>query len=101
MSPALKPTDPDEHAPEGATEDLNGQLGHLVNRLASRGVTLAQAREIFEREFILASLRHNSGNLTNSANHLGLHRNTLRKKVAALRIQAADYRCASAKTAAK
>ena len=66
-----------------------------MNQLASQGVTLAQAREIFERQFILASLRLNHGNITNSANHLGLHRNTLRNKVATLQIQATDYRGSS------
>jgi len=88
----LKPLSPDYRLPDDATEDLNGQLDRLVSQLASQGVTLAQAREIFERQFILASLRLNHGNITNSANHLGLHRNTLRNKVATLQIQATDYR---------
>ena len=91
----MKPLNPDDRSPDDANEDLNGQLDRLVNQLASQGVTLAQAREIFERQFILASLRLNHGNITNSANHLGLHRNTLRNKVAALQIQAADYRGSS------
>ncbi len=88
----MKPLSPDYRLPDDATEDLNGQLDRLVSQLASQGVTLAQAREIFERQFILASLRLNHGNITNSANHLGLHRNTLRNKVATLQIQATDYR---------
>ena len=88
----MKPPTPDDRLPDDAIEDLNRLLERLVNRLASRGVTLAQARKIFERQFIVASLRLNHGNITNSANHLGLHRNTLRNKVAALQIQAADYR---------
>ncbi|MYA08470.1 MAG: hypothetical protein F4060_00240 [Holophagales bacterium] len=91
----MKPLSPDNRLPDDATEDLNGQLDRLVNELASQGVTLAQAREIFERQFILASLRLNHGNITNSANHLGLHRNTLRNKVATLQIQATDYRGSS------
>ena len=94
----MKPLSPDDRLPNDATEDLNGQLGRLVNRLASQGVTLAQAREIFERQFILASLRLNHGNITNSANHLGLHRNTLRNKVATLQIQATDYRGSGKRT---
>ena len=91
----MKPLSPDNRLQGDATEDLNGQLDRLVNELASQGVTLAQAREIFERQFILASLRLNHGNITNSANHLGLHRNTLRNKVATLQIQATDYRGSS------
>jgi len=91
----LKSHSPDNRLRDDATEDLNGQLDRLVNQLASRGVTLSQAREIFERQFILASLQLNHGNITNSANHLGLHRNTLRNKVATLQIQATDYRGSS------
>lgn len=88
----MKPLSPDDRFPEKATQDLYGQLDRLVTQLASRGVTLAQARGIFERQFIVASLRLDNGNITNSANRLGLHRNTLRNKVATLRIQATDYR---------
>lgn len=87
----MKPLSADNRSSEEPFEDLNGQLDRLV-KLASQGVTLAQARAIFERQFILASLRLNKGNITNSANHLGLHRNTLRNKVATLQIQATDYR---------
>ena len=94
----MKPLSPDDRFPDDANDDLNCQLDRLVTQLASQGVTLAQAREIFERQFILASLRLNHGNITNSANHLGLHRNTLRNKVAALQIQAADYRGSSKST---
>ena len=88
----MKPLSPDDRLPADAKKDLNGQLDRLVTQLASQGVTLAQARGIFERQFIVASLRLNNGNITNSASRLGLHRNTLRNKVSTLQIQAADYR---------
>ncbi|MCY3970379.1 MAG: hypothetical protein OXG74_10620 [Acidobacteria bacterium] len=88
----MKQLSADDRDPENATGALSDQLDSLVNHLVGRGVTLTQARQIFERQFILASLRLNHGNFNRSANHLGIHRNTLRNKVDALRIQSAEYR---------
>lgn len=67
-------------------QDLNGRLRDIVDVLTRRGVGLVQARQEFERQFILASLRHNDGNLGRSAQALGIHRNTLRNKVSNLGI---------------
>jgi DNA-binding NtrC family response regulator len=97
----LKQLSADDRVPEDATEDLNDRLDFLVRHLVSRGVTLPQARRIFERQFILASLRLNQGNLNRSANNLGIHRNTLRTKVDALRIQSAEYRTSSKRIQSK
>ena len=91
----MKQLSADDRDPENATGVLSDQLDSLVNHLVCRGVTLTQARKIFERQFILASLRLNQGNLNRSANHLGIHRNTLRNKVDALRIQSAEFRDSS------
>lgn len=91
----MKQRSADDRDPDGATEALNDRLDSLVSHLVCRGVTLAQARRTFERKFILASLRLNQGNLNRSANNLGIHRNTLRNKVGALRIQSAEYRDSS------
>ncbi len=71
-------------------KDLNGHLCQLVDELVSRGLTLGQARREFERQFILAALRTNSGNLSGSAKSLGIHRNTLRNKVGDLGISVSD-----------
>lgn len=68
--------------------NLNGRLSQIVDVLVSRGITLAQARREFERQFIVASLRQNDGNLGRSARSLGIHRNTLRNKVSNLGISA-------------
>ena len=97
----MKQLSPDGRVPDDATEDLNDQLDHLVRHLVNRGVTLAQARRIFERQFILASLRLNQGNLNRSAKNLGIHRNTLRTKVDALGIQSAEYRTSSKRIQSK
>ena len=74
-----------------AEQSLNGRLCLIVDELVRRGVTLEQARREFERQFIVASLRSNDGNLCRSAKSLGVHRNTLRNKVCDLGIGADDY----------
>lgn len=71
-------------------ETLNGQLCKIVDELVRRGVTLEQGRQEFEKLFILASLRSNSGNIGRSAQTLGVHRNTLRNKVHRLGIDVED-----------
>lgn len=72
-------------------QTLNGRLFQIVDELVRRGVTLEQARREFERQFIVASLKSNQGNLCRSARSLGVHRNTLRNKVCDLGIGAEDY----------
>ena len=74
-----------------AEQTLNGRLFSIVDELVRRGVTLEQARREFERQFIVASLKSNRGNICRSARSLGVHRNTLRNKVSDLGIGAEDY----------
>ena len=78
-------------------QNLNGRLGQIVDELVRRGVPLDQARREFEKQFIVATLRTNEGNLSRSAQSLGVHRNTLRNKVSDLGIAARDIGPASAR----
>lgn len=68
--------------------NLKEGLTLIVDELVKQGITLSQARREFERQFILASIRSNQGNLGKSAESLGVHRNTLRNKVSDLGIKA-------------
>ena len=68
-------------------ETLNGRLCKIVDELVLRGVTLEQGRREFEKQFLLASLRSNDGNVGRSAKSLGIHRNTLRNMVHRLEIE--------------
>ncbi|MEM7582576.1 MAG: helix-turn-helix domain-containing protein [Acidobacteriota bacterium] len=70
-----------------ARKNLKDGLTPIVDELVRRGVSLQQARQEFERQFIKASLRSNGGNLCRSARSLGVHRNTLRNKVSSLGIE--------------
>lgn len=71
--------------------NLNGRLYEIVEELVRRGVPLEQARREFERQFIVAALRTHEGNLSQSAQSIGVHRNTLRNKVCNLGISGEDY----------
>lgn len=82
-----------------ADQNLNGRLFQIVDELVNRGVTLEQARREFERQFIVASLKSNRGNVCRSAKSLGVHRNTLRNKVCDLGIALEDYALASRRAA--
>jgi DNA-binding NtrC family response regulator len=74
-----------------SVESLNGQLNRLVSELVRRGLTLEQARNEFEKQFILASLRAQNGNFSKSAKNLGVHRNTLRNKITTLGMSDSDF----------
>lgn len=80
----------------GTKQNLNGRLSQIVDELVTQGVTLEQARQEFERQFIVASLRSNDWNFCRSARSLGVHRNTLRNKVSHLGISTAEGRPRSA-----
>ena len=71
-------------------QTLNGHLCRLVSELVRQGISLAQASREFERQFVLAALREHEGSVSRSADALGVHRNTLRNKMAALGIDAQE-----------
>jgi DNA-binding NtrC family response regulator len=72
-------------------QTLNGRLCRLVAELVAQGVPLQQAKGEFERHYLLAALREHQGSLSRSADALGVHRNTLRNKMAALGIDPQHY----------
>ncbi|MFN7942504.1 MAG: helix-turn-helix domain-containing protein [Thermoanaerobaculia bacterium] len=72
--------------------NLNGRLHQIVDELVGQGLTLEQARQEFERQFITASLKSNDWNFCRSARSLGVHRNTLRNKVSNLGIGISEGR---------
>lgn len=70
---------------------LNGLLRRLVQDLVEHGVPLHQAKQEFERQYLVASLQACNGSLTRAADLLGVHRNTLRNKMDALDLDAQPY----------
>lgn len=60
---------------------LRDQLEHLIDDLVSRGVRYEDAHREFEKRFIAHVLAKANGNLCKAADLLGMHRNTLSRKI--------------------
>jgi DNA-binding NtrC family response regulator len=60
---------------------LKERLDTLCRDMIEKGILFSEAMEHFERCFIAEVLHRNGGNLTRTAGCLGIHRNTLSKKV--------------------
>jgi len=61
---------------------LREQLEHLIDDMVARGVRYDDAQREFEKRFIAHVLAKADGNLCKAAGLLGMHRNTLRRKIA-------------------
>ena len=61
-------------------------LGRLVDQMVAGGITFEDGRREFERRFISRVLDDTDGHLSKAALQLGLHRNTLTRKLAELEI---------------
>ena len=61
---------------------MKDQLEALVTQMIDRGLLFEEATTEFEKKFILKVLEKNRGNQTKTANAMGIHRNTLNKKLA-------------------
>jgi DNA-binding NtrC family response regulator len=62
-------------------------LDRLVEELLEKGVPYPDACREFERRFISQALSHTKGNLAHTAKRLGMHRNTLSRKIAEYRLK--------------
>jgi Fis family transcriptional regulator, factor for inversion stimulation protein len=60
------------------------QLEALINQLVERGVDFEDAVAEFEKKFIRKVLDANKGHRSKTAKALGIHRNTLSRKIAEL-----------------
>ena len=64
-------------------------LGRLIDQMVAGGITFEDGRREFERRFISRVLDETDGHLSKAAAQLGLHRNTLTRKLAELQIRPA------------
>jgi Fis family transcriptional regulator, factor for inversion stimulation protein len=60
---------------------LKDQLESLVGMLVDRGILLEEAVTEFEKKFIKRVLERANGNQCRAAKVLGIHRNTLSRKI--------------------
>ena len=66
---------------------LKEQLERLVDEMVTRGVRYEDAHREFEKKFISHVLTKADGNLCQAADLLGMHRNTLSRKIAEYRLR--------------
>jgi DNA-binding protein Fis len=64
----------------GAIE-VKDQLESLVGQMVERGILFEEAVSEFEKRFIRRVLDRSSGNQSRAAKVLGIHRNTLSRKI--------------------
>ncbi len=60
---------------------MKKQLESLITEMIDRGILFGEARDEFEKKFIQTALGKTKGNQTRAAEMLGIHRNTLNRKI--------------------
>jgi Fis family transcriptional regulator len=70
---------------------LHKLLDQLVSEMVTRGVHYEDAKREFDKRFITRVIDHADGNLCRAADTLGVHRNTLARKITELKIKARPY----------
>jgi Fis family transcriptional regulator len=66
---------------------LKEQLERLIDEMVTRGVRYEDAHREFEKKFISRVLLKADGNLCQAADLLGMHRNTLSRKITEYRLR--------------
>jgi DNA-binding NtrC family response regulator len=66
---------------------MNEKLERLIEEMVEKGIRFADANREFERRFISRVIADAEGNLSKAADVLGIHRNTLSRKIAEHRIK--------------
>ena len=66
---------------------MRDQLDKLVQEMLDRGILYDDARREFEKMFITRALQRSKGSVGDAAELLGLHRNTVARKMAEYRIK--------------
>ncbi len=66
---------------------LKEQLDRLIDEMVARGVRYEDAQRGFEKKFISRILTKADGNLCQAADLLGMHRNTLSRKITEYRLR--------------
>jgi DNA-binding NtrC family response regulator len=63
------------------------QLDSLVQQMLDRGVRYEDARREFEKVFITRALQRSNGSVGDAAGLLGIHRNTVTRKMTEYKIK--------------
>ena len=60
---------------------MKAELEALIEQMITRGILFDEAVKEFEKKFILSTLSRHNNNLSKAAVALGIHRNTLSKRL--------------------
>ena len=66
---------------------MREQLDNLVQQMLDRGVHYEDARREFEKVFITRALQRSGGSVGEAAQLMGIHRNTVARKVSEYKIK--------------
>ncbi|MGE3955118.1 MAG: helix-turn-helix domain-containing protein [Vicinamibacterales bacterium] len=66
---------------------ISDRLDKLVEEMVDKGVQFEDAVHEFEKRFIARVLGSQDGSLTRTADALGIHRNTLTRKMGAYKLK--------------
>ena len=66
---------------------MREQLEKLVQDLLDKGILYDDARREFEKVFIAKALQRSKGHVGDAAELLGMHRNTIARKITEYRIK--------------
>jgi DNA-binding NtrC family response regulator len=79
---------------------VKDQLEALISQMIEHGIMFSEAVSEFEKKFIKGVLEKNKGNQSRAAQALGIHRNTLSRKISELGLDHRPKRRKRAKRAA-
>ncbi|HLZ50177.1 MAG TPA: helix-turn-helix domain-containing protein [Candidatus Acidoferrum sp.] len=71
---------------------MRDQLEGLVAQMVDRGILFDEAVEEFEKRFIKRVLDRSNGNQSRAAQVLGIHRNTLSRKIDEYKLSTGNHR---------
>ncbi len=71
---------------------MKDQLEALVTQMYKSGILYSEAVREFKKRFILSVLQENQGNQCKAARELGMHRNTLSRTIAELKLDVRGLR---------
>jgi len=79
--------------PQLESEDsVKDQLEALVAQMYNSGILYAEAVREFKKRFLMNVLQQNRGNQCRAARELGMHRNTLSRTIAELKLDVRQFR---------
>ncbi len=71
---------------------MKDQLEELVSQMVGRGILFDEAVGEFEKRFIKRVMDEAKGNQSKAADILGIHRNTLSRKIAEYKLDSNGHR---------